>query len=502
MVQTVNTLFSWLGKADLDNMERGELAALASIALKHEPAFNNIIILANSWGDKALAYQAWLSNFLTRNGRPCECLQVKNVQLDSPIDYESIFKVSEEWINPLAEKSDLLCINISSGTPAMTVVSVLLGKGKENTHFYQSSPDNTIVEASIPLDFAHEYVKSAAKNVAAKASRTPSTGAAFAYITANSEVMKNTVAVAKKLASSDVPILILGETGTGKENMAKAIHAASLRANKPLRVINCGAIPENLVDSVLFGHVRGAFTGAISNRSGIFEQANGGTLFLDEIGELSADIQVKLLRALQEGEITRVGDDKVIKVDVRIIGATHRDLIKMMVTGNFREDLFYRLAVGIVRVPALRERIDDIKPLVDEFQKAINTSASRMPGYQSKQMSPDALNYIELQPWLGNIRELWNTLNRVFIISEKSVLNEEDIKDALINRHSEDAESVVSLAFGQKVDLERVLEGIRKKYIEAALKATGNHYTKAAEMLGLNNRQTLKNWMGKLGITR
>lgn len=496
----MNTLLSWLGKADIENMQKGQLAALAAIALKHEPAFDNIIILANSWHDKTLAYHSWLSDLLNKNDRSCGSLQVKNVELVSPIDYESIHVATESWITPLAEKSDSLCINISSGTPAMAVISVLLGKGKDNTSFYQSAPDNTIAEAVIPLDFGREYVKSAAKNAASKALKLPNTGKAFSAITAKSAVMKKTIAEAKNLAASDVPILITGETGTGKENMAKAIHQASLRADKPLRVINCGAIPETLVDSILFGHIKGAFTGANSDREGIFEQAHGGTLFLDEIGELSADVQVKLLRALQQGEINRVGDDKTISVDVRVIGATHRDLTKMMIDGVFREDLFYRLAVGIIQIPALRERADDIPILIDEFQQTINHTCSKQPNYKRKKLSESAIKFVESQPWPGNIRELWNTMNRVFITSGKSNIEAEDIQKAMIKRETHSDNAQINLAFGQQVELEQIIENTKKKYILAALKATGNHLTRTAEMLSLNNRQTLKNWMKSLKI--
>ncbi|WP_336512194.1 sigma-54 factor interaction domain-containing protein, partial [Vibrio anguillarum] len=177
---------------------------------------------------------------------------------------------------------------------------------------------------------------------------------------------------AHRLALSDLPVLVLGESGSGKEVMATAIHNASSRAEMPFRAVNCGALPENLVDSILFGHVKGAFTGADKDHSGLFEQANGGTLFLDEVGELPLNVQVKLLRALQQKEITRVGDVKSKVVDVRIIAATHQDLFQMTSQGAFREDLFYRLAVGVIEVPPLRARAEDIPELISILMSDIN----------------------------------------------------------------------------------------------------------------------------------
>ncbi|WP_346992941.1 sigma 54-interacting transcriptional regulator [Alteromonas gracilis] len=282
--------------------------------------------------------------------------------------------------------------------------------------------------------------------------------------------------------------------------MANAIHNASVRADKPIRTINCGALPESLVDSILFGHVKGAFTGANSERKGLFEQADLGTLFLDEIGELSLDVQVRLLRALQQGEVQRVGDDKVINVDVRVIGATHRDLMKMVVSGQFREDLFYRLAVGIVKLPPLRERLSDIPYLVESLASEINLAFERHPDFKSKKICDTAINFIKKQPWQGNIRELWNTLNRAFIQTEATLIKAKDIANAMLYReHSDDGEEIL-LSIGQSVNVEQLVDKYKKKYVVAALKACGNNYSKAADMLGLKSHQRLKDWMRKLDI--
>lgn len=382
----------------------------------------------------------------------------------------------------------------------MTAVSILVGKGKSNTSFIQSSKDDNVIVVDIPIDFGKAYVQSAAKNIASKAAATPSSNKAFSHIVANSPLMKTTVKKAQRLASSELPTLILGETGTGKEVLANTIHAGSLRANKPLKTVNCGALPETLVDSILFGHVKGAFTGADKEHKGLFEQADGGTLFLDEVGELTPQTQVRLLRALQQGEITRVGSEQTLNVDVRIIAATHRDLMQLVETDKFREDLFYRLAVGIVEIPALRNRIEDIAPLTHELTAEINAAASKHPDYKSKNISEKGIEFILSQPWHGNIRELWNTLNRALLWSEQQIVTELDISDAMIARTNTSAVQEVKLAIGQKIDLNEQLELYKKKYILAALKATGNSLTKTKDMLGFTHHQTLKGWMEKLGI--
>ena len=312
--------------------------------------------------------------------------------------------------------------------------------------------------------------------------------------------MTDVVEKAKRIAASEVPALILGETGTGKELMAHAIHKGSLRANKPIRVVNCGALADNLVDSTLFGHKKGAFTGADKDYAGLFEQANGGTLFLDEVGELKPDIQVKFLRALQQGEITRLGDTKTINVDVRVIAATHQDLTSLIEQGDFREDLFYRLAVGIINMPPLRDRLEDIPVIVEQLTEQINASGAKHPDYISKKVSENGIKFILSQSWLGNIRELWSTLNRAFLWTDAKLVGEKELSDAIINRRFGEQSNDVRLSFNDKVDIVQLTENYQKKYVEAALKASGNVKKHATQMLGLKDHQTLTNWMKRLGI--
>ncbi len=220
-----------------------------------------------------------------------------------------------------------------------------------------------------------------------------------------------------KVAPSEARVLITGENGTGKELVARWLHAESRRAASPFVEVNCAAIPSELIESELFGHERGAFTSAIKQRKGKFEQADGGTLFMDEIGDMSLSAQAKVLRALQESKISRVGSDKDVEVDVRVVAATNKDLREEIRKGNFREDLYHRLSVIVIRVPALRDRATDIPQLVDYFLGKIGTDQ----GIPKKSIDPEALDRLCSMPWTGNIRELHNVMERLTILSADTI---------------------------------------------------------------------------------
>jgi len=496
----MKTLYTWLGNTDIENMQKDCNAAVSSIALKNTVPFDRIFIFANNWENSWQPYEYWLKKRLTTSGRPADNVKIFKANIISPIDYPSIIKETEKWLAKLSQESDELYINLTSGTPAMSAASVLVGKGKANSYFLQVGRDNQLIVVDIPVDFGKTYLKSAAKSIAHKAVNAPSPLKPFGQFVANSQAMKVLMHKAKRMAASELPTLILGETGTGKELLANAMHIASLRADKTLKTINCGALPESLVDSILFGHVKGAFTGADKEHLGLFEQADGGTLFLDEVGELTPAVQVKLLRALQQGEITKVGDNKTTTVDVRIIAATHRNLIELVDKNEFREDLFYRLAVGLLDIPALRNRREDIEPLVIELVGEINLAASKHPNYKCKNISESAIKLISSQRWPGNIRELWNTLNRAFLWTDKEKITENDINDALIIRPSIQKNTNINLTLGQQVNISDILDIQRKKYLEAAMKACGNNKSKAANMLGLKSHQVLTKWLKDLAI--
>jgi len=255
-------------------------------------------------------------------------------------------------------------------------------------------------------------------------------------------------------------------------------------------------IPKDLIDSELFGHEKGAFTGANNNKTGYFEEAEGGTLFLDEFGELPVDAQVRLLRVLQSGEISKVGDSKTKQVDVRIIAATNRCLADEIAQGNFREDLFYRVAIGIITLPPLRDRIGDVALLADYLMNKINQDASNQPNYINKKISVKAKNIILNHSWQGNIRELHGTLLRASIWAEGDEISEVDLQDAMLE-HPPKQTSDELIEIGAGFDINEVLEEIKKKYIIQALKQTAGNKKKAATLLNIKNYQTLTNWIDK-----
>jgi transcriptional regulator with PAS, ATPase and Fis domain len=302
-----------------------------------------------------------------------------------------------------------------------------------------------------------------------------------------------------KLAGSDATVLITGESGTGKELVARTIHDLSPRANGPFVPVNCGAIPEELLESELFGHVRGAFTGAINARQGRFQLAHGGTLFLDEIGEMSPKLQVKLLRVLQEREFEPVGSDKAVRVDVRVIAATNRDLVTAVKERRFREDLFYRLNVLPIHLPPLRERNTDVAVLIRHFLR----QHSRKRGMAVMQVEAEALRRLEQYRWPGNVREVENLTERLVILNEDGIVRTSDLPDYIREGGVSTGEEQFSLRDlrlpPEGVDLNGFMQTIEDQLILQALSRTGGNKTLAAELLRLN-RTTLIERMRKKGL--
>ena len=288
----------------------------------------------------------------------------------------------------------------------------------------------------------------------------------------------------EKVAASRGTVLIQGESGTGKELVAKAIHSASPRKSGPFVVIDCGAIPEQLQESELFGHVKGAFTGAIATRRGLVEEAQHGTLFLDDVTELPLGLQAKLLRALQEGEVRRVGDSRMIRVDARIIAATNRDLEEEVRQGAFREDLYYRLNVFPIRLPALRDRREDIPLLAEHFLARI-AEESKHP---RKRLAPDALRVLTRYPWPGNVRELQHALERAALLSEGELIGERDLPPQLMAPGEELTVVLPEDALAIPETTARVVRDVERELIRRALTRTANNRTEAAKLLGLSRR--------------
>ena len=316
----------------------------------------------------------------------------------------------------------------------------------------------------------------------------------FANIVFVSDKMRDILDAAWRVSQSKANVLLRGESGTGKELIARTIHYHSKRCDKSFISVNCAAIPDNLIESDLFGHVKGAFTGAVTEKKGRFEMADGGTLFLDEIGDIPPPMQVKLLRVLQERRFERVGSSKSITVDVRIIAATNRNLEEAVKEGKFREDLYYRLNVVPVRIPSLRERKEDIPPLVGHFLQLYNEENGR-----NVKISNEALDTLLMYDWPGNVRELENCIERMIVMAKNDLIMTEDVP-ITIDTNSMDNSSDMSDLYGQAKTLDHTIENMERERILEALKRSGYVQAKAARQLGITSRQ-IGYKIKKYGIT-
>jgi two-component system NtrC family response regulator len=305
----------------------------------------------------------------------------------------------------------------------------------------------------------------------------------------NSTAMGEIINLSGRVANSNATVLIQGESGTGKELIAKLIHSLSQRSEKPLIIVNCAALSENLLESELFGHEKGAFTGASRKRTGRFEEADGGTLFLDEIAELSPAVQVKLLRFLQEHEFQRVGGNLTIRSDVRIISATNRNLQEELKKGVFREDLYYRLNVVTIEIPPLRKRKEDLSPLIEHFLKRFATENAK----EIQGISSEAKDLLLKYNYPGNIRELENIIERAVVITRGSIITSRDLPFTASHMSSK-----TNLTKTQKT-LKESVDDLEYKMIQKALEQTGSHQTKAADLLGISERM-LRYKLKKYGI--
>ncbi len=303
----------------------------------------------------------------------------------------------------------------------------------------------------------------------------------FANMVGKSKNMQEIYNLIEKIATSDTTVLITGESGTGKEIAARALHVHSRRKERSFVSLNCGALPENLLESELFGHMRGSFTGAVATKKGMFEVAEKGTLFLDEVGEMSALTQVKLLRTLQERKIRRVGGTEEIAVDVRIIAATNQDLKKRIEQGRFRDDLFYRLHVISFEMPPLRKRKDDIPILANHF---LNKYCAKLEK-NNKRFAPEVINIFETYPWPGNVRELENAVERIVAIEERETITKKSLPDELLAPQQE-TDPGIDLSAG--FDLNKTVDDITKAYVKQALLVSDGRLKDTAVLLGVNYR--------------
>lgn len=313
----------------------------------------------------------------------------------------------------------------------------------------------------------------------------------FPVIVGKNRRMRETFSLIERVARTDSTVLILGESGTGKELVARAIHCRSARREGPFIAINCGALPEELLESELFGYVKGAFTGALRDKKGRFEMADGGTVFLDEVSEMSPALQVKLLRVLQQREFERVGDVKTIKVDIRIIAATNRDLEAMVREGRFREDLYWRLNVIPIHLPPLRERKDDIPLLLSYFLRIFNEKrGGRIEGF-----SPEAMDLLISYCWPGNVRELENLVERLVVLKGEGVVTPQDLPEKIRG----EGPKVDLWPLDDGLDLSTAVNNLERQLILEALKRAGGVKSRAARILGIK-RTTLIEKMKRNGL--
>ena len=317
----------------------------------------------------------------------------------------------------------------------------------------------------------------------------------FWNLIGKSPKMQSVYELVEKVAQTRSNVLLTGESGTGKELVAKAIHYNSPRQAKPFVPINCGAIPENLLESELFGHIKGSFTGAVANKRGLLEIADGGTLFLDEVGELPLSLQVKILRVIQEREFKRVGGTEDIKVDVRLISATNQNLEKRVVDGAFREDLFYRLNVIQINLPPLRERKEDIPLLANHFARKYSLELKK----EIQGIAPEAFHVLLTYEFPGNVRELENMIERAITLEGSQVISERSIR-SYVNERTITKSTPPSLDIPEEgMDFNKVVEDLEKAFIIKALEKTGGTKKKAADILGINFR-AMRYKLAKYGL--
>ena len=494
-------LLAWLGQTDLDcssSKKKGPGPTASVVAAR---SFDALVLLSNYKPGESCAYVDWLE------GRGAPAVYLRPEDLGDPTDYSGIHEAVVRAIDFVSKEfgpDANLAIHISPGTPAMQSVWVLLAKTRYPAELIQSHEGTGVRTISIPFDIAAEYVPALLRRTDEKLERLtaglPPKAPEFDEIIGRSPLLERAVARARRVAPHDTTVLIEGESGTGKELFARAIHAESRRVSGPFEDVNCGALPVGLVESLLFGHDKGAFSGATRSHKGHFEAAHGGTLFLDELGELPLDAQAKILRALQEKTIRSVGSDKTITVDVRVIAATNRDLRAEVAAGRFREDLYYRLASGVIRLPPLRERQGDLTPLLDHFLADANRKFADQPDFEQKALSPRARNLLLRHTWSGNVRELQATMDRLVLWTPGATVGVEDVQEVLLQPIQGKPTDLLGRPLGEELQLPDLMAELARHYLERALEESEGNKTRAADLVGLSSYQTFTNWMERYGV--
>lgn len=501
----MHILVSWVGQTDLKAAAGVETVGLGPIGQAvTQRAFDRVVLLCNYPKADSAGFLPWIERQTSAS------VELTLISLSRPTHFGEIYQAVTETLARLRQRygdAARLTFHLSPGTPAMAAVWILVAKTRYGAELIESSPQEGVRTAEIPFDISAEFIpevyRQADRDLVRVGSGLAESAPEFSDIVHQGPAMRRVIERARRVAARRVPVLIEGESGTGKELLARAIHRSSPRRERPFVAVNCGAVSRELAESEFFGHRKGAFTGATSERIGYFEAADGGTLFLDEIGELPLDLQVKLLRVLQEAQVTRVGTTQPRAIDVRLIAATNRALTEEVAAGRFRSDLFFRIAVALIQLPSLRERPGDLTPLVEHLLTQINRDGASDPGWQAKRLTPAALNRLTRHAWPGNVRELSNTLARAALWSTGDTLSERDIEEALLELPSPSPEEdgLLGRPVEPGVDLQDLMRQLASHYLAAAMRATGGNKTRAAELLGLSSYMTLTNWLSKYGVT-
>lgn len=470
-------------------------------------AFDEVHLLSNYDRQWNRWFQQWLVDPVT----------IHQVELSQPTDYAAIFTIANDLLGRIKQKpesaSKELCLHLSPGTPAMAAVWLLLGKTRYPATFFETSRDGRVWISTIPfelLDVIPEVLKNPDSYFQHLASEAPSQIEGFEDIAGDSRAIREAVGRAKRVSMRSLSVLLLGESGTGKDLFAQAIHKASPRRNKPFKAINCAALSKTLLESELFGHSRGAYTGADRDRRGAFELVDGGTLFLDEIGECDIETQAKLLRVLQpvhgEGpairKVCRLGDENERKLDVRIVAATNRDLVESVQKNEFRADLYYRLAAVTITLPPLRNRPGDTPKIAEHLLAQINRQfAAEEPQFEHKSLSPSAIAFVKSFHWPGNVRQLQNALVQAAVLSDGTRIGRKELEAGIGEAGRNSAISMVTeCPLGDGFDLEKYLLEIHRAFLIRAMREAKGVKSHAAKLLGIDNYQTLAAQLKRLKV--
>jgi len=502
-VAEAQSMIAQLGGQIPGEGERGPIKTLLDLE-----AFDEVRLLSNYRAEWNKSYRRWLGRDVT----------IVPLTLEKPTDYAAIFKLADADLAALprevAGRSVELCIHLSPGTPAMTAVWLLLGKTRYPATFYetfQGGAWKTEIPFDLTLDVLPELLRGPDRHLIHLAAQSPSQVEGFQSIVGESPALRIAVGRARRAAVRGVCVLLLGESGTGKELFAQAMHKASPRRMGPFEAVNCAAFSRELLESELFGHCKGAFTGASSEHAGAFERADGGTLFLDEVGDCDLAMQTKLLRVLQppagagpcHRAFRRVGGEEETTSDVRIIAATNRDLRRDIRDGRFREDLYHRLAVITVTLPPLRERKGDIETLARCLLEQVNAQfRSEEPAYLDKTISPAAIAFVKRHAWPGNVRQLYNVLLQAAVMAEGDCLDRADLVASLgeIRDDARDDGALLDRDLGDGFVLEDLLNDVRRRYLRRAMEEAQGKKSKAARLLGMDHYQTLAEQLKRLKV--